>query len=174
MALTKTDSVLNLPKSSGDLQAEPAKGSLLRREAISKSHTNRRRETMNKMSLFLAIVMASAICFGAPGSAPAAQETVPAADNTKMNKQEKELSADQQSENAADRKITQKIRRAIVKNKSLSQYAHNVKIITRAGAVTLKGPVRTEKEKSIIEKAAAQVAGKTNVTSELEVVPENK
>jgi len=67
--------------------------------------------------------------------------------------------------------MTQQIRRAIIKNKALSTYAHNVKIISRAGSVTLKGPVRTEDEKNIIEKAAAKVAGKDMVSNELTVEP---
>ena|GEM_PF-2074795 len=89
------------------------------------------------------------------------KDSTSAADNTETNKQHsKEMTADQQSESTADRKLSQQIRKAIVKDKSLSQYAHNVKIITRDGAVTLKGPVRSEKEKKAVEKAAAQVAGK--------------
>ena len=84
---------------------------------------------------------------------------------------EKEQTAEQQKETKTDRETARQIRRALMKNKSLSTYAHNVKIITQDGKVTLKGPVRTEKEKKTVEKAAATVAGKKNVTSELEVVP---
>ena len=60
------------------------------------------------------------------------------ADNTKINKRDgsqKELTAEQQGETKQDREITQKIRRAIVNDKSLSTYAHNVKIITVGGMV---------------------------------------
>jgi osmotically-inducible protein OsmY len=56
-----------------------------------------------------------------------------------------------------------------VKDKSLSTYAHNVKIITQNGQVTLKGPVRSEEEKRAIEAKAAEVAGDSKVTSELDV-----
>ena len=52
--------------------------------------------------------------------------------------------ADQQGQTAADTALTRKIRKAIVENKSLSTYAHNIKIISRDGMVTLKGPVRSE------------------------------
>lgn len=124
---------------------------------------------MKKITLRVACLSA-AVVFGATGLVFAAEDTTTAPDNSKMNKQEN-MTADQQKENPADRKITQKIRQAIVKNKTLSQYAHNVKIITVNGAVTLKGPVRTEKEKMVVEKAAAKVAGKGNVTSEIEVAP---
>jgi hyperosmotically inducible protein len=100
------------------------------------------------------------------------QQTAP--DNTKMNKgdaQKGATTADQQKMNPSDREITRKIRAAIVDDKSLSTYAHNIKLITQDGKVTLKGPVRTEKEKTDVEAKAATVAGATNVTSEIEIAP---
>lgn len=66
--------------------------------------------------------------------------------------------------NPADRAITQKIRKAIHEDSSLSTYAHNIKIITRDGKVTLRGPVRSEAEKNNLEAKAASVAGQDNVT----------
>jgi hyperosmotically inducible periplasmic protein len=95
-------------------------------------------------------------------------------DNTRMNKDDASkdaTTADQQKMNPNDRVITQKIRAEIVKDKSLSTYAHNVKIITQDGKVTLKGPVRTTDEKSSVESKAAAVAGDANVTSQLEIAP---
>jgi osmotically-inducible protein OsmY len=73
--------------------------------------------------------------------------------------------------NPADRATTQKIRQAIHQDKSLSTYAHNVKIITQNGMVTLRGPVRSDDEKSNIEAKAVTVAGQGNVTNQLEVAP---
>ena len=96
------------------------------------------------------------------------------ADNSKMNKGDANkdaTTADQQKMNPSDRAITQKIRAEIVKDKSLSTCAHNVKIISQDGKVTLKGPVRTSDEKSAIEAKATSVAGDGNVTSHIEVVP---
>jgi hyperosmotically inducible periplasmic protein len=84
-----------------------------------------------------------------------------------------EPTADQQKENRSDRDITQQIRQAIVKDKSLSTYAHNVKIITQNGQVTLKGPVRSEDEKKTVEAKATEVAGENKVTSELDIKPKN-
>ena len=98
----------------------------------------------------------------------------PAADNTKTNQRDKnkaEPTADQQKENQSDRELTQQIRRAIVQDKSLSTYAHNVKIISEDGMVTLKGPVRSEEEKTAVEAKASEIAGKDKVTSQLEVKP---
>src|SRR4026209_1120319 len=52
------------------------------------------------------------------------------------------VTADQQKENTTDRQLTQKIRHALMQDKSLSTYAHNVKVIAQHGQITLKGPVR--------------------------------
>jgi hyperosmotically inducible protein len=78
-------------------------------------------------------------------------------DNTAVNKRDQtlgEATADQQKMNAADRDTSAKIRRTVMADKSLSTYAHNVKIISQNGTVTLKGPVRSDDEvKSIVSKA---------------------
>ena len=74
-----------------------------------------------------------------------------------------------QSENEADRTITQNIRQAITADDSLSTNAKNVKIITNDGTVTLRGPVKSEKEKTDIEAKAKQVAGVKRVDNQIEV-----
>jgi hyperosmotically inducible protein len=84
-----------------------------------------------------------------------------------------EPTADQQKDNRSDRDLTQQIRQSIMKDKSLSTYAHNVKIITQNGQVTLKGPVRSDEEKKTVEAKATEVAGENEVTSELDVKPKN-
>ena len=97
-----------------------------------------------------------------------------AADNTAVNVRDRnkdELTADQQKQNSADIEITRNIRRAIVKDDTLSTYAHNIKIITQDGAVTLKGPVRSAAEKAEVEKQATAVAGEGHVTSQVAVAP---
>jgi len=91
-----------------------------------------------------------------------------APDNTANNKQH-DVTADQQSNAAADRAITQKIRRLLTADKSLSTSAHNVKIITANGAVTLKGPVNSEDEKQQIASKAAEVVDASKVDNQLTV-----
>jgi hyperosmotically inducible protein len=96
------------------------------------------------------------------------------ADNTKVNTRDRAkgaLTADQQKENARDRELTQKIRRALMQDKALSSYAHNVKIVAQGGQVTLKGPVRTEDEKRTVETKAAEVAGAGHVINQMSVAP---
>jgi osmotically-inducible protein OsmY len=102
-------------------------------------------------------------------------QTPPAADNTKTNERDRganEPTADQQKDNRSDRDTTQQIRRSIVNDKALSTYAHNVKIITQHGQVTLKGPVQSEDEKKAIEAKAAEIVGENKVSSELSVKPQ--
>jgi len=106
-----------------------------------------------------------------------AQQDKPASepDNTKVNKRDKAkgaVTADQQKENPNDRELAQQIRKAVVAEKSLSTYAHNVKIVAQHGAVTLRGPVRSDDEKKTIVARAEQIAGSGKVTDELTVKPE--
>jgi osmotically-inducible protein OsmY len=74
-----------------------------------------------------------------------------------------------QSNNRTDVEITRRIRRALVKDKSLSMMAKNVKVITNDGTVTLRGPVKSERERATIADYAGQIAGAGNVTDLLEV-----
>jgi hyperosmotically inducible protein len=107
-------------------------------------------------------------------SITAAAQNPPQPDNTKVNKQDRAagaVTADQQKENRSDRDITQQIRKAVVGDKSLSTYAHNVKIVAQNGAVTLKGPVRSDEEKKTIVAKAEEVAGAGKVTDQLTVKP---
>jgi osmotically-inducible protein OsmY len=94
-----------------------------------------------------------------------------APDNTKANKHA-EPTADQAGNELSDREIMRRIRRDVVKDKNLSTYAHNVKIVANGGRVTLKGPVRSEDEKSTVEAMAVKVAGEGNVVNEITVKPE--
>src|SRR6266852_6315071 len=106
--------------------------------------------------------------------APASARAQTPADNTKVNTRDRAkgaVTADQQKENARDRELAQKIRRALMQDKTLSSYAHNVKVIAQGGQVTLKGPVRTEDEKWTVETKAAEVAGAGHVTNQMSVVP---
>jgi hyperosmotically inducible protein len=101
--------------------------------------------------------------------APPAQ-TAPA--NTGRNVRDRSgaaLTPGDQSERPADRRLTQQIRKAIMADKSLSTTAKHVKVITVHGTVTLRGPVKSLREKEAIEAKAHQLAGATNVENQLEV-----
>ena len=95
-------------------------------------------------------------------------------DNSATNKDDRKagaVTADQQKNNQSDLETSRQIRRAIMADKSLSTYAHNIKIVTQQGKVTLRGPVRTEAEKETVQAKATEVAGAANVTSAITVVP---
>jgi hypothetical protein len=95
-----------------------------------------------------------------------------AADNTGKNERDRsgatETSGDQGG-SEADRRVTQQIRKAVVDDSALSTAAHNVKIITNEGVVTLRGPVKTSQEKSQIAAIAQRVDGVKRVDNQLEI-----
>jgi osmotically-inducible protein OsmY len=94
------------------------------------------------------------------------------ADNSGRNGRDKSgetLTPIDQSNDPADLKITAETRKMVTADKSLSMDAKNCKIITTAGgAVTLRGPVDSVKEKRAIAKHA-KAAGATRIDNQLEV-----
>jgi len=94
------------------------------------------------------------------------------ADNTARNSRDRDgatQTSGDQAENETDRKISASVRESVVADNSLSMNAHNVKIITSGGTVTLRGPVKSSEEKAAIESKAKQVAGVTRVDNLLEI-----
>jgi hyperosmotically inducible periplasmic protein len=95
------------------------------------------------------------------------------ADNTGSNKDASNRTgtADDQKENATDLALTQNIRKGVMADKSLSTYAHNVKIVAVNGTVTLNGVVRSDEEKNAVQQIAVQAAGNDHVINDLKVAP---
>jgi hyperosmotically inducible periplasmic protein len=128
-----------------------------------------------KIGTDLMILSASLLLSGSLIASPGRQSSLdPSPDNSKTNQGDASkgaVTADQQKINPADQSITKSIRSAIVQDKTLSTYAHNIKIITQDGKVTLKGPVRSDDEKANIEGKAAAVAGADNVMDQLTIAP---
>jgi len=94
------------------------------------------------------------------------------ADNSRVNKRDRNsaaLTPMDQGGSESDRKLTQQIRQELMKDKSLSFTAKNVKIITIGGKVTLRGPVKSDAERSAVEGAARRAAGSGQVESQLEI-----
>jgi hyperosmotically inducible protein len=112
------------------------------------------------------VLITGALAFGQTATAP---------DNTKSNKGDADkgaVTADQQKMNASDRTLTQKIRQAIIADKTLSTYGHNVKIVSQNGKVTLRGPVRSTDEKQTIAAKVVEIAGGADkVDNQLTVAP---
>jgi len=108
---------------------------------------------------------------------PAITLLAQAPDNSATNKRDREkgsVTAGSQKNDKDDVRLAKEVRQAVFKDKSLSTYAHNVKIVAADGKVTLKGPVKTEAEKSAVAEKAASVAGAGNVIDELEIAPDKK
>jgi hyperosmotically inducible protein len=112
------------------------------------------REMSTKIVRLVAVV--ALLAAAAPGPASAAAQS-----------QNAVAGAAQQSNQSDDLTITRNIRRALVKDKSLSVEAHNITIITKDGKVTLKGRVESAGEKQTVESAANNVAGVGNVDDQL-------
>jgi hyperosmotically inducible periplasmic protein len=143
-------------------------------EAAAENPRRRECDAMKRTFLLVSIMLLGC------GTVMLAQDTAgqnaPASDNSKMNQRDRDPNqptADRQSNNLSDRDITQQVRQAINADKTFSTYAHNVKVITQNGQVTLKGPVRSDEEKRAIEAKATAIAGDGKVTSELTVKPKS-
>lgn len=112
------------------------------------------------------------------GSVRAGQQAVPMtlaanapAEDTERNVRDRDdrtLTPEDQPETKEDLKITKAIRKAVVNQKSLSTNAHNAKIITRNGVVTLRGPVENLAEKDKLQSIAKKIKGVKQVDNQLE------
>jgi hyperosmotically inducible protein len=94
------------------------------------------------------------------------------ADNSAKNARDRgdqAITPTDQGGSAADREVTAKVRKAIVDDDSLSTNAHNVKVITQNGVVTLRGPIKDAAERSSVAAKARKVAGVKRVDNQLEI-----
>ena len=97
-------------------------------------------------------------------------------DNTTTNERDRSgetKTSGDQSNSSADLKVTQAIRRALLKDRELSTTAKNIKIITANGQVTLRGPVKTAQEKAKVDQIARSAAGGARIDDQLEVKGSN-
>jgi osmotically-inducible protein OsmY len=90
-------------------------------------------------------------------------------DNQMASRADKGVTASDQPENDADRKIIQEVRQALTSDSSLSTSAQNVTVVSNNGKVTLRGSVKDDSEKQKIANKATQVAGVNNVDNQLTV-----
>jgi hyperosmotically inducible periplasmic protein len=112
----------------------------------------------------------SLICISTLALSAVAQETKP--DNTGKNERDRSTetkTSGDQSNSSEDTKITANVRRALVKDSSLTMTAKNVKIVTAGGTVTLRGPVKSAEEKTKIEQLAAAAANGAKIDNQLEI-----
>lgn len=119
-------------------------------------------------NLHLIAVTGAVLSLGIAGTAATAQDQSTKPDNSAQNKSQ-DQTAQNQSSAASDRELTAKVRKAIIADKDLSTYAHNIKIITQNGTVTLKGPVKSQDEKTKIENDVAAVVAHDSIVDQLTV-----
>ncbi|MDO9049202.1 MAG: BON domain-containing protein [Methylobacter sp.] len=94
------------------------------------------------------------------------------AENTERNVRDKydtTLTPEDQIETESDVNVTANIRKAVVADESLSVNAKNIKIITRKGVVTLRGPVESQAESMKLQQIATQTPGAVRVDNQLEI-----
>jgi hypothetical protein len=95
------------------------------------------------------------------------------ADNTRVNVRDRDsrtLTPMDQGNSQADVSTTAQIRKEIIATQGMTTNAKNVKIITMNGRVTLRGPVNTTEEKTLIGEIAERIARSGNVDNQLEVI----
>jgi hyperosmotically inducible protein len=93
-------------------------------------------------------------------------------DNSRQNVRDRAsgtLTPLDQGNSQADVDTTAQIRKEIIAGKGMSLNAQNVKIITKDGRVTLRGPVSTTEEKRLIGEIANGIAHSENVDNQLDV-----
>jgi hyperosmotically inducible periplasmic protein len=115
-------------------------------------------------------------CLSAVSLAAIAADDKTKPDNAATNERDRSgetKTSDDQSNSSADLKITQAIRRALMKDSELSTTAKNIKIITDNGQVTLRGPVNNAQEKAKIGQLARSAAGGAKVDDQLDVKGSN-
>jgi hyperosmotically inducible protein len=136
---------------------------------------------MHRLVISTLLVLSTSVLIGQHASAQssansdnATPSTAP--DNTKSNKADRSNStatADAQTNKSSDIDLTKRIRKSVLADKTLSTYAHNVKIVAVNGRVTLNGVVHSEQERSAIEMKAAAVAGDNNVINAIKIASSN-
>jgi osmotically-inducible protein OsmY len=131
-----------------------------------------------KNILTTALLVLSAAHFGqvavAQERAPGTSSATVQPDNSKVNKADRaaaQPTAQDQPQTKPDRELTAAVRKAIVSDKALSTYAHNVKVLAQSGTVTLRGPVRSDEEKARVAQLAQGVANVQTVDDRMTVKP---
>lgn len=122
---------------------------------------------IRKMLLIAALIMNVSFAI-------AQSDTKVKADNTAVNQRDKsttQVTADTQAKTAKeDVELTRLIRQELMKDKNLSTYAQNIKIVTVEGVATLRGPVHSLEEKNKVGDHAKKIVGRAQILNELEVV----
>jgi len=132
----------------------------------------RHRSPLNSIAIVAAIFTVSVSAAAQQAPTNSASSLTAPADNSGINQRDRSSqmkTPTDQPNDKADIRLAAAVRRAIVKDKSLSMSAHNVKLVASQGAVTLRGPVKNADEKSKVEADAKSVGGVSSVDNELDI-----
>jgi osmotically-inducible protein OsmY len=124
--------------------------------------------TKSLQTLLLIAATAATLSLPIASRSAIAQDAASKPDNSAQNKGQDQTVQDQ-SNVQSDRETTAKVRKALIADKDLSMYAHNIKIITRNGTVTLKGPVKSDDEKQKVESDVTGVVSRDSLVDQLTV-----
>jgi len=133
------------------------------------------KKNLQSPNLIVSVLLPLCLLFSACNKTESDRPTaaMPDADNTAKNERDRNdttLTPGDQGKSPADRAVTQNIRKAIVSDSNgYSATAKNIKIITINGKTTLRGPVKSDAEKTGIVTLAKTIAGEGNVDDQLEV-----
>ncbi|MBW4037290.1 MAG: BON domain-containing protein [Acidobacteria bacterium] len=123
------------------------------------------RTTLYRSTLALLVLGAPAALLN-PSASAQTSSTQP---NDSAQNKNAGLTADNQPNSTNDLKTTAAVRKAIIADKSLTMDAYNVKIITRHGTVTLKGPVKSDRQKQQVDNDATQAAPSYKIVDQMTV-----
>jgi hyperosmotically inducible periplasmic protein len=126
--------------------------------------------SMKRYAPLLALVLLAGCDKDKPGTTETTGALTPA-NNTKLNGRDNgtTLTPIDQSNSADDLATVAQVRKALMADDTLSMDAKNVKVIVSDGAITLRGPVKTDEERKTVERTTMQLAGSNRVESQLEV-----
>ena len=120
-------------------------------------------------NILAAGALALACICASPATLLIAQSCEQTAPDNSANNKNQTMTADKQTNAKADRMTSAQVRKAIMADRDLSMYAHNVKIIVLNGKVTLKGPVKSDDEKTKVASDAASVVSAVKIANQLTV-----
>jgi hyperosmotically inducible protein len=126
---------------------------------------------LSTTTLALTLALTPGVHAQQQASSSAAAMSAPA-DNSAVNARDRSAQTTtpfDQPNDKTDIKLAAAVRRAIVKDKSLSMSAHNIKLVAAGGVVTLRGPVDSAAEKARIETVVQGIAGVSRVDNQLDV-----
>jgi len=99
----------------------------------------------------------------------ACESNTPTSRSTESTVTDRNAAPTIQAEKKSDLDITQRIKKSIDDDKSLSPKARNIKILAVEGKVTLSGSVSSDQEKSTIARIVKNTSGVKNVDNQLKV-----